>query len=246
LAGSGSNIALMRRVLGACASGSAPLDIAVAEGIGSGGGLRALSDGMIDIAVVSRPLRPEEHPSSWMVWPYARSAVTWAAHPTAPLAAWTAEQLLVALAQPRPLWPDGQPLQWLLREAGDSSHSAAVAHWPQLSALEQRTRRRSDAQIYYHDRTMHAALWSTPGAVGLVDASAVQAEGLPLPLLRLGDTAASAEAIAGGRWPLVKTQALVFPVALAERVAPLQRCLASEVGRAVIHGAGAQPLQELP
>lgn len=246
LAGSGSNVSLLRRTIAACAQSGPALDVHIAEGIGSGGGLRALRDGVIDVALVSRPLKPTEHDPSWHVVTYARSAVGWAAHPLAPLASLTEDQLLAALQQPRPRWPDGQPMQWLLREAGDSSHATAAAWWPRFKALEARARQRADAQTFYHDRTMHAALWSTPGAVGLVDISAVQAEGLPLPLVALAGTTATPEAIAAGRWPLVKPLALVYPQQLAPRVEPVLRCLGSAVGRTALAQGAALPQLEAP
>lgn len=73
LAGSGSNLPLTQRLVqGWIASGGG--EARVLGSIGSSGGLHALSDGVVDIALVSRPLRAQERAAVVEV-PYARAGI---------------------------------------------------------------------------------------------------------------------------------------------------------------------------
>lgn len=240
LAGSGSTVAALRIAVAECGRAGQRIDVQVEQGIGSSGGLRALADGAIDAALVSRQLKAAEQRGDWAAAEYARSAVTFAslAHG---LDDTDGQNLLHRLAEGSPPGPTGRPLTWLLRESGDSGHLVMAQRSPAFAQLERRARAGDSAQIYFHDRTLHAALLSAEGTVGVVDASAVRAEGLPLQLYRWGSTLPDAAAVASGAWPFAKPHMLVYPTARADRLAPLLACLKSTAGRDALARLGAAP-----
>lgn len=240
LAGSGSTVAPLRMAIAACQRAGQSLDVQVEQGIGSSGGLRALSDGAIDAALVSRQLAPGESKAAWAVVQYARAPVTFASLPNG-FDGSDGKILLGLLAGHSPRWPSGLPLMWLLREPGDSGHRVMAGGNPEFAELERQARALATAQIYFHDRSMHAALLTAEGTVGIVDASAVRAEGLPLQLYRWGAVPPDAAAVASGAWPFVKPHALVYPSVLAGRLAPLLACLRSTAGREALQRVGAAP-----
>lgn len=240
--GSGSCISLLRRAARACAQAGQPLSVRVEEGIGSGGGLAALGDGLLDVAVVSRPLKTAEQAPGRVVVPYARAAIAVATQADVVAPGLTATALRGLMADERAAWPDGTPALWLLRESRDSGHEALRSQWPGFAELESRARARPAAQVLFHDRTMHAALQSSRGAWGFVDATAVRAERSPLQLLMVDGVAPDAAALAAGRWPWIKDLAIVADD--RAKLEPLLTCLRSAPGRAELTAAGALTLLE--
>ncbi len=244
VAGSGSNVVLFRQVVAACQLaelGPHVPAVRVEEGIGSGGGMRALGEGVIDVALVSRPLKPDEQRPDRHVQPYARSAVVVATHPDVRQLSITTEDLAKMWMGQTAQWATGTSAHVLLREPGDSSHAVLLAKRPVLVAAEQQARRLGQ-EVMYHDRTMHAALQAIPGAVGLVDWSAVSAEALPLHGLALDGVAPTLAHLRDGTYPIVKELSLVYDGTPSADVAWLLRCVASPQARQTVMSAQALPL----
>ncbi len=250
--GSGSCIALVRRAVAACRAAGQPLAVVVHEGIGSGGGLAALADGALDVALVSRPLKQAEIKNDLLIVPYARSPVALAIQPELEVEDLSLPQVEALLAGTALQWPvgrgagpatrDGQTAQWLLREHGDSSHEVLRARWRPFAAYEAAARQSPQAQVLFHDRTMHATLQATPGAFGWVDAAAVRAEGVPLALPKIDGVAPDSEALAQSRWPWWKDQAAVTNGRSRAKSMPLLQCLSSDVAGKAMFAAGALPI----
>ena len=242
LAGSGSNLSVTRLLAAACAQFPVEID----DGMGSTGGIRALADGVIDVALVSRPLRPAEQKPGYRILPYARTAIAFAVHPGVPEEALTPKQLVAIFRGERTSWRNGVPIIPLQRERGDSSHEAVGSRVAEFAAASAEAWRSGKWRVLYHDRSMHEALLATPGAIGLVDAGAVRADGLPLKLLRVDGVAPTAEAMARGDYRLTKDLAFVVRAPVSERTARWLACVSSPRGAAVIRSAGSIPLSPAP
>jgi len=238
LAGSGSNLPLTRLLATACSE----LPVTVDAGMGSTGGMRALADGVIDIALVSRSLRPAEQKPGLRILPYARTAIAVAVHPGVPVTDVTTEQLVEIFRGKKTTWPNALPIVPLQRERGDSSHEAVGKRVPEFAIADAQAWRLGRWRFLYHDRSMHEALLATPGAIGLVDASAVRADGLPLKLLGFDGVAPTAAAMAQGQYRLTKDLAFVLREPVSESAARWLACVASTRGTAVIRRAGSIPL----
>jgi phosphate transport system substrate-binding protein len=236
LAGSGSNVPLARLLAKACAASVPGVRIEVDTGIGSSGGVRALRDGVIDLALVSRPLRPQEAGADMQVVPYARSPVAVAVHPAVTERGVSSDQLKAIFRGGHTVWPDGARVAPLQREQGDSGHEAmarAVAGWAEVDASAWQTAR---WPVYYHDQVLLDALLTTPGALGLVDGASVRALGLPLPLLSLDGRVPGAP-----DYPVWKPLAFVHRGPLSPSATAFLGCVRSVVGLDVLQRVGALP-----
>lgn len=236
LAGSGSNVPLTRLLAKACATWVPGVRIEVDTGIGSSGGVRALRDGVIDLALVSRPLRPQEADADMQVVPYARSPVAVAVHPAVTARGVSSAQLKAIFHGVQTVWPDGAPVVPLQREQGDSGHEAmarAVAGWAEVDASAWHAAR---WPVHYHDQALLDTLLTTPGALGLVDGASVRALGLPLPLLALDGRLPDAP-----DYPVWKPLAFVHRGPLSPPAADFLGCVRSAVGLDVLRRVGALP-----
>ncbi len=121
LAGSGSNLPLTRALVEAFRKHHPDTKIFVHASIGSGGGVRAVRDGAVDIGLVSRGLTEEEGRLGLVVTPHVRVAVVVATHPSVADRCVASAELAAILSGARSSWSDGSRRVVLLRERGDSS-----------------------------------------------------------------------------------------------------------------------------
>lgn len=212
LAGSGSNTLLTERLVDTfLASGGAPIAVEP-DSIGSGGGLRALRDGVIDGALVSRPLSASETEGARAI-PYARTDVVLATN-----ARFVPDDraAILALFSGR-----GSSLTPLLRELGDSGVESVRAVWPELAAAHEDAVRTQRFEVLYTDDAMARALAEVDDAIGLTDRGQLRLRRSP---------ARALDVVVGSK--------VLTLVVRDERLDDFVRFLASDTARAVIVDAG--------
>ncbi len=255
LAGSGSNLPLTRALAASFMERHADARIVVAESIGSGGGIRAVHDGVIDVGLISRPMQEAEAELGLSVTPYARVPVVVAANPTAPDAC-VASASLAGMwsgkgASSR--WSDGTPVVVLQRERGDSSFLVVSRARPELGVENEVAYGEKRWRVLYDDRSMQEALMATEGALGIFDFGEIVAQRLPLKMLCVDGVTPSVEAVLAGQYPYSKDLAFVTrgegaAAAAASRGASLAAIRAmiafvrSPEGRALTRTLGYAPL----
>lgn len=244
LAGSGSNLPLTRALSAAFPRDLGPHPVVHAS-IGSGGGVRALLDGVIDVALISRPLREGEREQGLVVIPYARVPVVVAAHDSVPERALTTEQLISLYAGALTTWSDGSRVVVLQRERGDSSHIAVARVLPGFDEANETAYEQSRWRVLYRDEAMREALADTHGAIGLFGQGAIPAS-LPVRPLPIDGVNPDRESARDGSYPFTKDFAFVTrgaPTGLARAFIDFSL---SPAGRRIIEQAGGIPLDGRP
>ena len=140
--------------------------VRVPASLGSGGGLRALRDGVLDVAVVGRPLSDEEEGWGLESAVIARTPIVFASRVGVELEISGLEQ---AYGSRAPTWPDGRPMVTLGREASDTALGAIEGEYASLG----RALREGAAVVSYTDQQMLDALGQVDGAVDQVDGQRV-------------------------------------------------------------------------
>lgn len=199
--------------------------------VGSGGGLRALRDGAVDLAMVSRPLRASELRGVRAVR-YAITEVILAANPGVSPQSISPRELVEVLRGERLRWSDGAPLRFIAREAGDSSHLALAAAVQGFAAAEDTALRGRRFMMVTSDDALRDALVETPGALGVTDLGGAQMHRRPLLRVPLaGPDGAPSPAI-------TKDLTLVFALAPRPEVADFVAFVRSSEGREVVRASG--------
>ncbi|MFO7567647.1 MAG: substrate-binding domain-containing protein [Enhygromyxa sp.] len=211
MAGSGSNLPLTRALADAFLAKRPWLRVRVHDSIGSGGGIRATHDRVVELGLTSRPLSPDERALDLTVIPYARVAVVVAANPTVPVRGISHEELLALYDARQRFWSDGSEVVVYLREPGDSGHLAAHAAIPGFAEVDRRALESRRWSVLFHDRAMQEALISTPGAIGLFDQGLATIQKLPLALLEYDGQRPSEDSVRAGSYPILKDLAFVLP-----------------------------------
>ena len=206
IAGSGSGLALLRGFVRRYQDGHPAARIEVPESIGTSGGLRALRDGAIDIALVSRPLSAAER-AGVTVTPLARVLAAFATR--ARVDGLDAAALAEIYAGKRPRWPDGTRVVPFVRQAGDSANALIATHLPEVGRAIDDALASERLPVAYTDQELEAALLNVDGAIGLIDLATLRLDGPALHALALDGVPPEREAALAGRYPLVTPLALV-------------------------------------
>lgn len=243
LAGSGSNLPLTRELAEAFMRRWPDHRVIVFESVGSTGGIRAASDGAVDLGLVSRPLRATEDPLGLVVIPYARVAVAAVANLDVSDRELSPERLVEIYAGKHRRWSDGEAIIVLQREHGDSSHAAVDRALPEFAAVNDAAYREKRWRVLYNDRAMYEALVSTPGSIGLLDVGATQTQALALRVLKLDGVAPSETNLRSGSYPFAKVLAFISstqPEGIARKFVDFTH---SSDGQALIRQRGYVPLE---
>lgn len=242
LAGSGSNLPLTREIAEAFMRRFPSKRVIVFESVGSTGGVRAVSDGVVDLGLVSRPLRPAEDGLGLVVIPYARVAVAAVANLDVPEQGLSRRELVDVYAGERRRWENDAPIVVLQRERGDSSHEAVDRALPEFAAVNDAAYRQERWRVVYNDRAMYEALVSTPGSIGLLDVGATQTQALALRVLELDGVTPTEANLRSGRYPFAKDLSFVSVEQPAGLAAEFVEFIRSSDGQALIRQRGYVPL----
>lgn len=242
VAGTGAMTLLSTRLAEAWAARGGRPGVVVEPSLGSGGAIKAVHDGAIDLGMVSRPLTSAERALGLEVVSIARSAVVMAAHPSVAPRSLSLEQLEALHAGTLTELADGRPVTLLLRDREESANAALDRWVPSLAALRARAYATRRFRVLYHDDAMIEALASTPGAVGVTDLVAIVERGARVNVLALGGVEPSARALLDGSYRAARDLAFVHRPERAERVRQFVGFVRSPEGSALIVRLGAVPL----
>lgn len=240
LAGSGSNLPLTAALVTAWPATDHPRPF-VHPSIGSRGGLRALLEGAIDVALVSRSLSPTERELGLVETPYARVPVIVAVNASVPDQDLSAAELVAIYRAEQTTWSDGSPIVVLQREPGDSSHRVVSAKVPGFEDANVAAWERGTYRVLYRDDDMRDALASTAGAIGLFGQGGIPV-GLPVRAVEIEGIAPTLDSIADGAYPYTKDLAFVSAGPPRGTAADFVAFAHSPAGRAVVRTYGALPI----
>lgn len=243
LAGAGPNLPLTRALVDAYVATHPEARIHVHESIGSTGGVEALIDGNIDIALVSRPLTQSERDLGVLVLPYAMDAVVFAAHPSVPVDGITSSEAVELFAGRRATWSDGSRVVVLQRERDEPKHAVAGEAIPGFREADDSARRNDLWHVMFSDDSIQQTLINAPGSLALLDLGAAVSQRLPIKVLSLDGIRPDEASVVNGRYPLhVELSFVLRTRATRGQIAQFLRFVYSPEGEAVIQRSGYIPM----
>ncbi|MFK8002346.1 MAG: PstS family phosphate ABC transporter substrate-binding protein [Polyangiales bacterium] len=239
LAGSGSNLPLTRRLVQGW-MGAGGGEAQVLASIGSGGGLQALRDGVIDIALVSRPLREEEE-RGVSEEPYARAGVVVATR--LELGAMDLQTLRAIYAGTYTQTPSGQRIVPILREEGDSTFAALSARDAEFGAAIREAQQEERFRSVFTDQSMEHVLSTVVGSIGLLDLGFLEAQATDVRSVPLGPAPTPA-LLARGAYPYTKDLRFALPTSPRASAIEFVNFVRGPAGRRIIEEAEYMPLSD--
>jgi phosphate transport system substrate-binding protein len=222
-------------------AGGDKVDIALS--LGSNGALRALADGVLDIAVTARPLTSEETKPGFAIVPVARTPLVFATSYRGP-DDFASADLARIFASSKPTWRDGSPIRIVLRTRLDADTMLISDLFPGLREAIAMARQRPDLPVAATDQDNTKLAEALQGSLIVAGLSQIEMEKRDLRYLKINGATPSIANLESGAYPYEKMFYLVLP---ARRSAVAQRFLDfvhTGKGRMALRESGTLPVEE--
>ncbi len=241
IGGTGAGLQLLQRMGEAYAATAPGIGIEVVPSLGTSGGIKALADGAIDVAVASRSLKLEEEEKGLRSVATARTPfvlVTSQVEPE-PL---QADAVAAIFGGERTNWLDKSPIRIVLRPETESDTRLLEKYFPGMPAALVRARLRPEIPVATTDQDNATAAEGTVGSITSASLVQMLTEGRDLRVMQIDGVEPTLENLKSGLYPYEKT--LHFLVANAARPAAtgFANFLKSDAATAIMLEAGILPV----
>ncbi len=202
--GTGTALGGMQLLADAFAKSHSGYSVNVLPSLGSGGGIRAVAAGKIDIAVSARPPKKKERIKPLAVTEYARTPIVFGTHPNTNATGVTGDQLL-GIYKRGARWPDGSHLRLILRPAGESDTKLLCGISKDVCAVLMKALKRPELFVAMNDQDNALALETTPGSFGLTTLAQVKSEKRSIKLLTFNGVSGTVENVENKAYPYYKS-----------------------------------------
>jgi|SRR5665647_699471 len=208
LAGTGGIIEAMLQIAPAFKAATGD-ELQVTVGLGSGGALRALADGAIDVVVSARALTPAEKKNKLVAYPFARTPLVFITSMRKPdgLKPGDIAPIYEAI---NPKWQDGTPLKIILRTKLDSDTALIEHEIPGVEDAIEAARRRPDVPVAATDQDNVNIVQKLVGSFSLAGYGQIIAEKPDVRMIAINGVMPNLDTMADKTYPYEKMFYLVF------------------------------------
>ncbi|MDH3596027.1 MAG: substrate-binding domain-containing protein [Rhodospirillales bacterium] len=242
IGGTGAALGTMRALAERFVEQNPEARIDVLPSLGSGGGIRALLGGDLNIALSARPLKKTEREVGASELAYAQTPFVLVTSRRNVEAGLTRADLLEIYAGERISWPDATPIRLILRPESDTDWRILIAHMPGLADSLARSKHRRRLPVAYTEQETMGLAEKLAGSLATASLSAVIAEDRSLQPLVLDGVAPTVDNLSNGSYPLSKTFYAVVPNDPDQLTKRFIRFLASAEGARLLRRHGSLPL----
>ena len=204
IGGSGGALATMQ-ILGKTFTKTHPnVSVVVVPSLGSGGGIKAMLAGAIDLAISGRALKDTERAQGALATEYARTPFVFATGMRNSVSAITTHELVKIYTGETRTWPDGKPLRLVLRPENESDMDIVKSLSPKMNQAVKTALAREGMIMAMTDQDSADNLENIPGAIGTTTLAQIISEQRALKPLTLNGATPSLAALAEGTYPYFK------------------------------------------
>lgn len=178
--------------------------VVVLPSLGSGGGIKALLSGKIDVSVSARPLKDSEKAKGINDQEYASSPVVFATHKETAVDGVTLEELPALYAGETNVWPDGSRLRLVMRPATETDTKLLRSFSPEMDKAVEAATQRDNLFVAVNDQDNASALEDIRGSLGLTSLGQLQTEQRRLKPLTFNGLVGTVDALRDGTYPYAK------------------------------------------
>jgi phosphate transport system substrate-binding protein len=213
------------------------IKIKVLPSLGSGGSIKAVLSGAIDLALSSRRLTDAERREGAYVVEYARTPFAFVTAESTEADPLSLQQVAAIYGGDKQQWPDGTPIRIVLRPETDSDIFLLKGMSPDMEKAVLHALRQEGMLVASTDQDNATLLGAVRGAFGACTLAQIQSEKRRLRLLALDGVTPSVANLENGTYPYSKT---LFAVTRHSSLATYRflRYLQSPEGRAILTRTG--------
>jgi len=240
--GTGSGVGGLRLVAEALARQPGAPAVEVLPAFGSAGGIAALIEGRLDIAVTNRlPNAAESARASFKVQEYARTPFVMAVHRNLGLQALTGAQFAALYAEGAAVYPNGQRARPVLRLPEEIDSKLVVALVPAAGQPHEGAQARKGMLRAATDAEAAELVEKVPGAFAASTLAQIESERRPFVALTIDGRTPTTAALASGQYPHFKPLYLITRANVDARTTRLVDFVFSDAGQSVLAAHGHLP-----
>jgi phosphate transport system substrate-binding protein len=240
--GTGGAIEMMRHVAPVFGPATG-INMEVIPGLGSGGALRALRAGVLDIAVAARKLEPVDASRGFVAVPVARTALVFVTSHPKPNSLKSSE-LPEIFKSATPKWADGSPINILLRTKLDGDTLILQEYFTGMQAAIEAARLRPDVPIAATDQDSADVAERLLGSFVQAGLSQIITEKRDLRFVPIDGVEPSLANLESGKYPYEKIFYFVFPAKRSVAAERLLEFMRSAQGQNILRATGNLPIIE--
>lgn len=240
--GTGAGLAAMRLIGDEVARVHPDIRTEILPSLGTQGGLRALGENAIQVAIALRALSPAERDSGLREAACAKTAFILATSLPQPQSL-TRAQLPSLYENPAPVWSDGTPLRIILRSRDGSENPFLIQAVPGMDRAFATAYRHSGMPIGATDQENADLAQRTDGSLALMTLLQLRTEKLKLNPVAIDGVAPSPETLVSGRYPMSIRLCLILPANPGNDATRFIAYVKSPPGQTLLRGFGAEPAE---
>jgi phosphate transport system substrate-binding protein len=208
--GTGSGSRLLQELANEYSTTTPNAEIIVVDPpLGSGGGIKALKAGKIQIAVSARRLEGEERDDNTVELEFVRTPIVFATRDGVRHGGFGLARLAEVFTGRLAYWDDGAPIRLILRPQFDTETLCIRAMSPEVDAAMTQALARRGMVFATSDLEALKLIEQTPGSLGPTTLGLVRLLNSDVHVLSINGQAPSAKAMADGRYPWFKSIYLI-------------------------------------
>lgn len=234
LSGTGAALATMQQLGKEFAKSRAGTSIEIQPNLGSSGSIRALLAGALDVAITTRPPKPEEQAKGAISALYAKTPFVIATAQGNKASGFALREIADIYAGRIANWPDSSPIRLVLRPQNDSDTPALAGMSAEMKAAMETVFSRRGLHTAMTDQEAGDALEKIPGAIGSTTLALIVSEKRALKPLAINGVAPSIRSIGDGSYPWHKSLYFVTTGKSSPLVAQFASFIRSPAAKAIL------------
>jgi len=234
IGGTGSALATMRIMAEEFLKANEGDNVVVLPSLGSGGGIKAVLDGAIDIGLSTRSLVNEERAQGVAETTYGKTPFVFAVYQENMTTGFTTSNLVDIYSGKTQTWPDGMLIRLIMRSEREKDTVVLKSISPEMKQAVESALSRKGMIFTTTDQETADKIIEVPGVLSTATLALIISEKRPIRALALDGAKPTTEAIVDGSYPLSITFRFVTkkePSQLARRFIDFVH---SEIGRSIL------------
>ncbi|MFZ2448624.1 MAG: substrate-binding domain-containing protein [Syntrophobacteraceae bacterium] len=212
--------------------------VIVLRSLGTGGGIRAVAKGAIDVGVAGRPLTEEERKLELSVIEFAKTPLVFAVKTGSPISGLSGDEVIRVIKGDATTWPDGRRARAVLRPVSDVETGIIRTASPDLGLAIQEAVASGRMIVALTAQEAADAIEKTPGAFGISTLSLIQSEGRPLKIVPFDGISPNVKSITDGSYPFVMSYSMLTRHDPSRTVRDFVDFVQSAPGRRILEESG--------
>ena len=237
LGGTGAALGTMALLAQAYKKVDPSFQLEIVANLGSNGGIKALTTGATQIAVISRAVKTEELAAGLHAVAYGRTAFVLATTKDN-VQGLTLTQIADLYAGKQTKWGDGQPVRLVLRPPSDGDTVLLASLSPDVKVALATAMAREGMTTAMTDQDSADAIERLPGGLGTSSLALLMTEHRRARALPIDGIAPTVANVASSRYPYVKPLYLVFKDGAPASVAQFIAFVGSPAGKRILTESG--------